>query len=230
MKQLRPYQQKLIDISAKKAGEVDRILIQAPTGAGKSLIMAEIAQRNIRAGRTILVISETRKIYDQLVVACNGVEINADVKHLYVHEGRCYVAMCQTLIRRPLILKQFTEIGENLTVMTDEAHIGTPNTLLDILLPSNPIMLGLTATPHFKFAKHLPKYYNECIPGPEVLDLINDGYLCNYRHIERQRPEIEKELDKKGGEYTEESQDRFFSKTELYTGLIEDLNQFYFLG
>ena len=66
MKRLWPYQQ---DVIAKFDRAVAfgqlHVIIVAPTGAGKTIIAAEIIKRKISAGQKVLVLAHTREIIRQ---------------------------------------------------------------------------------------------------------------------------------------------------------------------
>ena len=225
MKQPYPYQEDLIRETSKALVKHRSVILQAPTGAGKTVIMANMIARGLAKGNTFLVISETRKIYRQLVNEFGAVEINSQVKSLYVKPGQCYVAMAQTLKRRPVILDQFKRMEMSLVVMADECHINTMTPILAELNKS--FTIGLTATPFYKFAKHLPDIYNHLIHGPQVEDLIQSKNLCDYKHIARTRGDLSL-LEMRNGEYTESSQERVFNSTAVYDGLFEDLRNIQF--
>lgn len=220
-KELRPYQSELIKKTSIAVRDHKRVILQLGTGGGKSFIAYNIIARSLHKGLTVLVVSESRKIFRQLVIEFSGIKINADTKFLYVEPNRCYVSMAQTLIRRKKILEQFLKIQENILIITDEAHIGTPVKLLNIFDKSTR-MIGLTATPDYSVAKHLPALYNTLVQGISVKELIKEKFLCDYKHIARTKADLSK-LVVKNGEYTEESQEEVFSSSIVYDGLFEDL-------
>ncbi|HEY1025329.1 MAG TPA: DEAD/DEAH box helicase family protein [Sphingobacteriaceae bacterium] len=220
IKQPYPYQEELIKETSRSLREHQAVIVQAPTGAGKTIIMLNMIHRGLQKGNTFLVISETRKIYRQLVNEFSGIEINANVKSLYIQTGRCYVAMAQTLKRRPVILEQFKRLENRLITMADEAHINTMTPILKSLDQS--YRIGLTATPYFKYAKHLPEIYKHLVHGPQVEELIQLKKLCDYKHIARTRGDLSL-LELRNGEYSEASQDKVFNSTAVYDGLFEDL-------
>ena len=220
-----PYQEDIIKNTSIALREHRSVIVQAPTGAGKTIIMLNIIARGLEKGNTFLVISETRKIYRQLVNEFSGIEINSSVKTLYIQPGRCYVAMAQTLKRRPVILEQFNRLENRLITMADEAHINTMSPILKTLDQS--YRVGFTATPFYKFAKHLPEIYNHLIHGPQVEELIQLGKLCDYKHIARTRADLSL-LELRNGEYSESSQDKAFNTASLYDGLFEDLRTMQF--
>ncbi len=203
-----------------------RLLVQSPTGSGKSHIINCTAIEYTSQGKTVLVLSETTDIYDQLVVECSGIEINSDVKHIYIEPGKCYVAMAQTLVKRQKIIDQFLALGENLIILNDEAHIGTTTKLIKILIETA-FLIGYSATPSFNWAKFLPDIYNKIIVGPQVDQLIRDGHLCNYRHIARTKGGLN-DLLLRGADYSEESQERVFGAAGMYAGVFDDLRKFPF--
>lgn len=171
-------------------------------------------------GLTVLVLTESTKIYDQLTGELHAGNINAGVKDGAILRGHIYIAMAQTLSRRPKMVHQFLSFGSNLLIITDEAHIGTPTKLLRQF--PDAYHIGFTATPDYKFAKHLPELYNECIVGAQPDELVNGGYLSPYRHFARVVADLD-DLKIKNGEFTEESQELIFENKKVYEGLEKDL-------
>lgn len=218
----RPYQVDIVDRTSKSLAKNKAVILHAPTGAGKSVMIDMIVHRSLSKGKTPMVLSESRKIYSQLVEECNGIEINSAVKSLHIEPGHCYVGMIQTLLKRPLILAQLQELGSNLILIIDECHISTSSKLIEALPLS--LRIGLTATPFAKTHKHLPVYYNDLIEGPQVDWLIQEGYLCTYRHIAPTEADTSL-LELRNGEYTEESQDKVFGSQRVFDGLFEDLKK-----
>jgi len=204
-----------------------RVIACAPTGSGKSKMMASIATKAIlprRDGHTksVLIITEAKKIYDQLEQELPIVNIKAGIKDVHVERGVVYLAMAQTLSRRKHIISKFKNLGYDLIVMTDEAHIGTSTKLL-LNFVDFCYMIGWTATPDWKAAKHLPILYNACVQACDVDDLIQDGFLCTYKHFARDKAELDI-LEMRGADFSEESQEKAFGTDRVYDGLIEDLS------
>lgn len=221
MKQPRPFQAQIIKETARACIEHRKVILQAPTGAGKTIIALNIIAKAIHKGNTVLVLTESTKIFNQLVSEFSGIKINADVKYMYVEPNRCYVAMSQSLKNRPKIIKQFQSIGDKLIIIADECHIGSMNKVIE-QFDDTFMTIGMTATPDWRIAKHLPKLYKFLVHGPQVKYLISEGYLCDYKHIARTKADTSL-LKLKNGEYTEESQDEVFSTSAVYDGLYEDL-------
>lgn len=223
---LRLYQISFIRNLSKAVAQAKRVIGCLPTGGGKTKCFLAITESAIQRGKTVLIISESRKIYSQIQAECNSVEINAKIgQHLYVQPNKVYIAMAQTLVRRPFIIDQFVSLKEKLLIINDEAHISTATKLL-LQLP-DALLVGFTATPVYENAKHLPLLYKACVVGAQVQDLIDAEFLCPYRHVLRVPAELDK-LKLQKGEYTEESQQAVFETAAVFDGLLEDLREFPF--
>jgi superfamily II DNA or RNA helicase len=218
----RPYQLDIVDRTSRSLAKNKAVILHAPTGAGKSLMIDMIVSRCVSKGKTVLVLSDARKIYNQLVKECNGIEINSNVKELAIQPGTCLVGMIQTLVKRPMILAQLQELESNLILLIDECHISTSTKLIDYLPEA--YRIGCTATPYGVLHKHLPTYYNDLIEGPQVDWLIQQGFLTNYRHKSRV-PADTSLLEIRNGEVTERSNERVFGTQRVYDGLFDDLRQ-----
>lgn len=220
---LRPYQRDFVRNLSASIVRNKRIVACAPTGSGKTKIFITIADTATSRGRAVVIISESTKIFKQINEDADGILINAGIKHRKIIPGKLYIAMAQTLARRPLIIEQLNQLDPAPLVIVDEAHIGTPTKILQKLRPEI-MVLGFTATPDARVAKHLPDLYNDCVVACQVDDLIQQGFLCSYMHKGRTKAKIDL-LQIKGGEYTETSQNQAFNTQAVYDGLLEDLKK-----
>jgi len=223
MKQSRKYQQAIENEIPYALRDYGHVIIQAPTGAGKSHIINKTVQRIMAVGKTPLVLSDSLKIHEQLVKECNGWPIISSIKMLHILPGQCYVAMTQTINRREPIVEQFAELGEQTVVIVDECHRNTMTPVVEAIKPK--WLLGFSATPHYRWAKHLPRLYKHLIHGPQIKELQADGFLVHYQHLLRTGADLSK-LETKNGEFTERSQDVAFGGRRMYDGLFEDLPRF----
>jgi superfamily II DNA or RNA helicase len=223
MVKLRPYQSEFV----KKLGLVmqkdKRVIACMATGGGKTKTFVYIAKQTINAGLTVLILTESKKIFEQ--IAKEGLEehwINATKKdNMYIRPNCVYLAMAQTLISRPKILQQLAMLGNKLLIICDEAHIGSTAAPL-IALP-NAYLLGFTATPAYDWANHLPTVYKNIVVGPQPQELVECGSLAPYFHFQRINENIGS-LKKVNGEYTEKSQMEVFNG-KLFDGLIDDIKK-----
>ncbi len=220
MKLSRKYQTVIENEIPRRLKDHGATIVQAPTGSGKSHIINTTVKRILNASKVALVLSDNTKIHDQLSIECNGHRIDSKVKFLEILRGECYVAMTQSLRNRHAILKQFKSLGSDLVVIVDECHRNTMTPIIEELAPG--FLVGFSATPHYKWAKHLPRLYKSLIHGPQISELVRDGYLAHYKHIIRTGADLD-QLEKRGDDYSEESQNKVFGTKKMYDGLFDDL-------
>jgi len=140
----RDYQKNLVKQAAVALKKDKWVIVQSPTGSGKSFMMLIITEGGLKKGKTFLVLTESKKIFNQLSNEFGAVRINAKTNYFVMRKNNVYVAMSQSLANRPKILQQFLDLGDDLILIIDEAHIGTTRKVIE-LFPGN--RLGFTATP-----------------------------------------------------------------------------------
>ena len=139
---LRPYQKDTID-RCRLAFSVGhkRVVLQAGTGSGKSIMAAAIVQAAVARGKRVLFTTHRREIHAQTMgkLQLAGVAAAELTAGKAVPDAQVIAASQQTLARRTIPAVDF--------VIIDEAHSGIEQTrrLMDAL-PSAHFLL-LTATP-----------------------------------------------------------------------------------
>lgn len=202
-----------------------RVIGCAATGAGKTKTFLRIAANALKRAHTVLVITESKKIYKQLINEVHAVEIKPG-SNPSITPGRIYLAMAQTLRRRQKLIDAFKLISEQevnftngLLIINDECHINeATGTLLQ--LPAA-MLIGFSGSP---VGKHLVKLYSHLVVGPQPHELVLDGFLTPYSHFERQRAELSQLEVDRSGEFTEASQELVFGTDAVYDGIIDDLS------
>lgn len=177
---LRHYQKQVIaDIYSQiRAGE-KRILTFAPTGAGKTIISAQIIQHITQKQKKVLflvhrdiLVAQTYEKLQKFGLTCgfikSGWEENRD--------ELIQIASVQTLGFREWWHTLKTDV-----VMLDEAHITGFSTIVKRMMSEifpDSIYIGLTATP-FRLSKKegIGDVFEALVCAPMPNDLINQGYL-----------------------------------------------------
>lgn len=205
--QLRGYQQKLQDdtYAAWSQGHKN-VCVVLPTGGGKTILLAKIIHEH--SGSSV-VIAHRQELVGQISLALNREEVPHRIigpknvvkfccdihyqecgKSFYNPSASCAVAGVDTLIRRGDSLHEWRQ-SVTLWVI-DEFHHCTGNDRVEpnkwgqaVLMFPNAKGLGVTATPLRADGKGLGRHHDgvadHMVVGPSMRDLINDGFLTEYR-------------------------------------------------
>lgn len=178
---LRPYQLDIIDRarSELKRG-VRRLLIQAPTGAGKTCLVAQMLSQAAARGKRAWFVVHRRELIEQSVTTfVDAADLHVGIiaagapadKHAPVQ-----VCAVQSLRRR---LAKHTAPD---LVVWDECHHLPSKSWADLAaaLPGA-VHIGLTATPTRLDGRGLRPFFDALLCGPSTADLIAQGYLSDYR-------------------------------------------------
>ena len=165
---LRPYQSDIIDRSNEAKGSV---LIEAPTGAGKSVMASHIARYEIDQGGTVLIVAPKITLLEQL--ADTFKDLSPQIIHGakdYDNSHSVFVSTLQTAHKRDL---GFTPT----MILIDEVHYGFSGKMIEQLLKDfTGKLIGLSATPYDKKGRPL-KGFNLHINDYDLRYMIDKGYL-----------------------------------------------------
>lgn len=173
MRPLRPRQLQAISAVREAIREGHRrIVLQAPTGFGKTLVAAHIIAAALRKGSKPLFTCPAISLVDQTLAAFEREGIR-DIGVMQAQHSRTdrnatvQIASVQTLIRRAAPEVDFALI--------DEAHESFDGleTLLDSEEWKDKIVIGLTATP---WAKGMGLRWTKLVIAATINDLIADGH------------------------------------------------------
>jgi superfamily II DNA or RNA helicase len=178
--QLRDYQ---IDIISKARGLMKQgnksILIQSPTGSGKTILVAHMLKTAASKGMDSWFIVHRRELVKQSIMAFSG----EGVKHGVIANGWAMnnklpiqIASIQTLIRRYKYYRK-----PSLLVYDECHHVSAGSWKKIIDQYPGAYSIGLTATPQRLDGQGLGLHFKEMINGPSVQKLTEDGYLCPYK-------------------------------------------------
>lgn len=199
---LRPYQQKAKeDIYKEWNSGTQNVLYVLPTGGGKTVTMSDIVREHTGAACAI---AHRQELVTQisLALARDGIKhriigsknvIKLAVNIHMVEVGRSFydpsakvaVAGVDTLIRREAELKTWL-LSVTLWLMDESHHPLRDNKWgKSIAMFPNAKGLGVTATPIRADGKGLGRHadgnFDVIVQGPNMRDLINMGFLTDYR-------------------------------------------------
>jgi superfamily II DNA or RNA helicase len=206
MTTLREYQTKVIEEFDRAVAEGKRrIILVAPTGAGKTVIGSEIIKAVAQKRRGVLVLAHRREIIaqtSQKLHACgiaHGI-IQAGVTSRPLEDVQ--VASIQTLHVRAVRTESMELPPADLLVI-DECHHAPASTYRKIIKAyPNAILLGLTATPCRGDCRGLGSIFETIIECPQVAELIEQGFLVKTRVYAPAPPDL-KGVTVQAGDYNE---------------------------
>jgi superfamily II DNA or RNA helicase len=184
---LRPHQTRLLDQLDTAIGEgCKRIVAQAPTGFGKTIVAAHRLRLLQDAGKRAIFTVPALSLIDQSVekLYAEGIKDVGVIQanHLMTDYARpIQVASIQTLQRR--------EVPDADEIIIDEVHRWYkfyPKLLGDPHFTNTPI-IGLTATP---WTKGLGMYFERLIIGSTTQELIEGGYLSKFKAFAPASPDL----------------------------------------
>ena len=214
---LRPHQVDLLD---KLRGEIRsggrRMVAQAVTGFGKTIVAATMAKGVLDRGNRVIFTVPAISLIDQTIdkFRAEGIHdigvIQAD--HPLTNPMMpVQIASVQTLMRR--------EIPTADLVVIDEVHIqfnfyaqwmGLPNW-------SHIPFIGLSATP---WTRGLGRHFNKLIHGERMRQLIGGGYLTDYKVFAPASPDLS-EVRTLAGDYHEGDLGEAMDKRGLVADIVE---------
>ena len=155
--QLRPYQAEAGAAAEAYLAAGGRAgLLVAPTGSGKSVVLAELAQRTIEHGGRALVLTHVAELVAQDAAACARIAGGENVGIFSASIGRREAQRPITVASIQSVWRQVAQLGRQNLVLIDEAHLISPEAgngmyrrlLADLHALGGPVpLIGLTATP-----------------------------------------------------------------------------------
>lgn len=177
---LRPYQNNLISEIRElfKKGH-KAILLQSTTGSGKTAIAAEMIRLADDKGNSIWFICNRQELIHQTSEALKKIA----VRHSFIAAGfeydrsaTVFVCSIQTLYRR------YSSLNPPKLAFWDEAHSIVAKTWSDVYaFAEKSFHVLLTATPTRLSGEGFRDFATAMVKGPSVADLIEMGFLSNYR-------------------------------------------------
>jgi hypothetical protein len=177
---LRTYQaQAVADLRQAYRQGVRAPLLVLPTGAGKTVVFAEITRSAAERGRRVLILVHRRELVRQASSKLTA----AAVEHGIIAAGNrstlsnVQVASVQTLVRHLAVQTWQPDL-----IIIDEAHHACAGSWERVLNHwPEAFRLGVTATPTRLDGRGLGGTFDHLVIGPSVAELVADGYLTPAR-------------------------------------------------
>ena len=185
---LRDYQEKFLnDIRSEIGKGYKAICAVAPTGSGKTVIIAAVTKFAINKGNRVYIIAHRRELVDQISNTLNNFSISHGiVSPNYKPDNSQPVQVCSvdTLIRR---LKKYST--PNVIIVDECHHLANKNNKWGKCAEyfESAIILGMTATPIRTNGQGLGVesggFFDTLVEAPNVEWLTEQGYLSPARYF-----------------------------------------------
>ena len=178
---LYEFQKRILDTARRKiAGGARRLILCAPTGAGKTAISSAIISGARGKGKKCMFVchraelrEQAKKTLQECGVKTGTIASNAfSALHLPVQ-----VAQIGTLARRKEKWANWADV-----IIVDECHHIAARSWRETIamLSKSAVVIGLTATPQRLDGKGLNEDFDEIIEGPGIRELIDSGHLADF--------------------------------------------------
>jgi len=230
---LRPYQVDAVENLRRSFMQGNRrLLLQAGTGSGKTIIASEIIKSAVTRGRYVLFLAHRRELIDQ----CADKLVRFGVPHGIIMAGRqrsmgenVQVGSVQTITTRAVKSKKMPLPPVDLLVL-DECHRSLSKSylhLIDYFTQANDktVVLGMTATPVRGDGRGLGEVYEDMITCPSIRELTSQGFLVPIRYFAPSAPDLDG-VHTRMGDYVEKELEERMDKTPLIGNIVENWGRF----
>ena len=198
-KVLRPHQVRALDMLRASLGRGNRrVVLQAPTGFGKTVIAAKIIEGAQAKGNRVIFTAPAVSLIGQTVDAFEAEGITG-IGVMQANHPRTdpsapvQVASVQTLARR--------KIPQAAVVVVDECHIRSEAVEKLMDERKDVVFVGLSATP---WAKGMGLRWQDLVMPATISELIEGGFLSRFRAYAPHVPDLSG-VKVRAGEYVEDA-------------------------
>ena len=212
MAELRDYQQRLLDLAVASLNPSNaRVMLQLPTGGGKTHIAGALLLRWLHSGRKAVWLTHRAELADQ---TC-GMLTDAGVSAISLKNWESgndapavpngvVILMAQTVGRRTNRMQIWGKYRSDDLLVIDEAHHAAAAGWERAIEQWPGHVSGLTATPwRLSKTEGFNHLFQELLHGPQVSELQADGWLCQARVLMPKPDEIIRGGAISAGDYSE---------------------------
>lgn len=176
---LRPYQTEIIDRTREHLRRVRRVLIQLPTGGGKTALASRMLHGAADRGKRVWFLVHRRELVKQVSAAftLDGLDHSiVATDQPFNYRAMAQICSIQTLIKRAHLLP-----APDLICWDECHHVASKSWANLAAQYPRAFHVGLSATPERMDGRGLADHFDAMVCGPTVADLIDQGYLSKYR-------------------------------------------------
>ena len=188
MEALRDYQKDLLQqVETYLDGKAKaRVMMQLPTGGGKTVIAGHLLQRRLGNGHKAVWLTHRKELAEQTCGMLTNARVAAVTNLLWTPgtdapavSGGAVILMAQTVSRRTDKMQIWNKYDSNDLMVIDEAHHAAAKGWERAMQQWPGPVVGMTATPWRLSEKEgFNHLFDDLICGPQIADLQSNGWLC----------------------------------------------------
>ena len=178
---LRPYQEDIVNRTRASLAKHKSTLIVLQTGGGKTQIASYIAKGAHSRGKSVMFGCHR----DFLIEQTSNTFLSHDIPHTFIAAGEKYYQKETACIASIDTLK--SRIGRypapDIFIVDEAIHAGAKgwSEVINHLKSQGTLLIGLAACPQRNDGVGLGRWFNDMVIGPSMRDLIDMGYLSDYK-------------------------------------------------
>lgn len=223
---LRGYQQRLVDnIRRAFADGHRRVLVQSPTGSGKTRTLAEIVRLATDKGNPSILLAPRRELVYQIAKALEregvraGMIMAGEPRDIYAQANVCSF----DTVHARAIQSERMQMPDAKLVIVDEAHLAVADGRQEILNHySDARHVLVTATPARGDGRGLCEIADVLVLGPTMQELIDDGHLLPLHYFAPSAPDLKGMKLNKHGDYQEKALGSLMDKPKLVGDVVDN--------
>ena len=189
---LREYQTDLLRrVETALEPERARVMMQLPTGGGKTIVAAHLLARRLSGARKAAWLTHRTELAAQtrdMLANAAGVDAwhvrQPSQAPMPAKPCGVVVIMAQTAGRRARNPDVWSEYGKDDLLIIDEAHHAAADGYERAMTNWRGRALGMTATPwRLSLKEGFAHLFSDLVCGPQTMDLQRDGFLCQTRVV-----------------------------------------------
>lgn len=157
-----------------------KLILQATTGAGKTVMAASVIKSAVEKGKRVLFLAHSRELVHQCAAKLNsiGVDCGVIMAGEPLEEWKSVQVASKDTLHARSVRRSKMELPKADILVLDEAHRSLAKSWVDLISRyPKAIVLGLTATPARGDGSGLGQIYEEIVSTCSTEKLIADGYL-----------------------------------------------------
>ena len=189
MIELREYQKDLLSrVQSELQPDKARVMMQLPTGGGKTVIAAHLLKNWLTHGRKAVWLTHRKELAYQtrrMLYETAGIRVWFASKWILGNPAQALpngaiILMAQTVSRRTVAPDVWSKYNRRDLMIIDEAHHATAEGYTRAMEHWPGRIVGMTATPWRLSQKEgFDHLFKELLRGPDVPELQGLGFLCN---------------------------------------------------